>query len=115
MDYWTEMPKVFRASKINLNFTIPNIKSGIPLRMWDVMGAGGFLMTNYQAEIPLYLKEGTDLVCFEDERDLVEKTHYYLAHEEDRKEIAGNGYKRVKEKHSYLQRITEMLNIVFTE
>ena len=115
VDYWTEMPKVFRASKINLNFTIPNIKSGIPLRMWDIMGAGGFLMTNYQAEIPLYLKEGTDLVCFEDERDLVEKTHYYLAHEEDRKEIAGNGYKRVKEKHSYLQRITEMLNIVFTE
>lgn len=30
VDYWSEMPKVFRMSKINLNFTIPNIKSGIP-------------------------------------------------------------------------------------
>ena len=28
VDYWSEMPKVFRESKINLNFTIPNIKSG---------------------------------------------------------------------------------------
>ncbi len=35
LDYWSEMPKVFAASKINLNFTIPNIKSGLPLRIWD--------------------------------------------------------------------------------
>lgn len=40
VDYWSEMPKVFRMSKINLNFTIPNIKSGIPLRIWDVLGCG---------------------------------------------------------------------------
>ncbi|MCR4675195.1 MAG: DUF3880 domain-containing protein, partial [Lachnospiraceae bacterium] len=38
VDYWTEMPKVFHGSKLNLNFTIPNIKSGIPLRVWDVLG-----------------------------------------------------------------------------
>ena len=58
VDYWSELPQVFRMSKINLNFTIPNIKSGIPLRVWDVLGAGGFLLTNYQAEIPYYFKEG---------------------------------------------------------
>ncbi|MDE7017460.1 MAG: DUF3880 domain-containing protein, partial [Lachnospiraceae bacterium] len=55
VDYWTQMPKVFYGSKINLNFTIPNIKSGIPLRVWDVLGAGGFLITNYQPELELYL------------------------------------------------------------
>lgn len=60
-------------SKINLNFTIPNIKSGIPLRVWDVLGAGGFLLTNYQAEIPYYFKEGEDLVCFDGIDDLCEK------------------------------------------
>ena len=61
VDYWSEMPKVFRASKINLNFTIPNIKSGIPLRIWDVLGSGGFLLTNYQAELPYFFVEGKDL------------------------------------------------------
>lgn len=35
VDYWTQMPKVFYGSRVNLNFTIPNIKSGIPLRVWD--------------------------------------------------------------------------------
>ena len=115
VDYWSEMPKVFRESKINLNFTIPNIKSGIPLRIWDVLGAKGFLLTNYQAEIPLYFKEGEDLVCFDGIEDLREKVRYYLEHEEERKQIAENGYQKVKKYHSYISRISEMLKIIDLE
>ncbi len=44
LDYWSEMPKVFTASKINLNFTIPGIKSGLPLRIWDVLGYQSWLV-----------------------------------------------------------------------
>lgn len=115
VDYWSEMPKVFRMSKINLNFTIPNIKSGIPLRIWDVLGCGGFLLTNYQAEIPYYFKEGEDLVCFDGLEDLCEKVGYYLEHEEERKRIAWNGYHKVREKHSYIERIHTILDTVVGE
>lgn len=115
VDYWSEMPKVFRMSKINLNFTIPNIKSGIPLRIWDVLGCGGFLLTNYQAEIPYYFKEGEDLVCFDGLEDLCEKVGYYLEHEEERKRIAWNGYRKVREKHSYIERIHTILDTVADE
>ena len=115
VDYWSEMPKVFHESKINLNLTIPNIKTGLPLRMWDIMGSGGFLMTNYQAELPRYFKEGEDYVCFEGERDLVEKAGYYLEHEEERKQIARNGYRKVKGVHSYRERLKTMLAILEEE
>ena len=115
VDYWSEMPKVFRMSKINLNFTISNIKSGIPLRIWDVLGCGGFLLTNYQAEIPYYFKEGEDLVCFDSLEDLCEKVGYYLEHEEKRKRIAWNGYRKVREKHSYIERIRTILDTVACE
>ena len=115
VDYWSEMPKVFRMSKINLNFTIPNIKSGIPLRIWDVLGCGGFLLTNYQAEIPNYFQEGEDLVCFDGLEDLCEKVGYYLEHEEERKRIAWNGYRKVREKHSYIERIHTILDTVACE
>lgn len=109
VDYWSEMPKVFRASRINLNFTIPNIKSGIPLRVWDVLGSGGFLLTNYQAEIPCFFEEGKELVCFDGVEDLCEKAGYYLSHEQERQEIAERGYYKVKEMHSYMERIRTML------
>lgn len=112
LDYWSEMPKVFAATKINLNFTIPNIKSGLPLRIFDILGSGGFLMTNFQAEIPYYFKNKEDLVCFESIEELTELAGYYLTHEEERRQIAKNGYQKVREHHSYEQRIRQMMEVV---
>lgn len=50
VDYYNDMPYIFNNTRINLNITLRSIKSGIPLRGMDVMGAGGFLMSNYQAD-----------------------------------------------------------------
>lgn len=115
VDYWSQMPKVFRASKINLNMTIPNIKSGIPLRVWDILGSGGFLLTNYQAEIPYYFEEGKDLVCFDGIEDMRDKVRYYLSHEEERAKIARSGNEKVKEHHTYVDRLSKILKIVKEE
>ena len=112
VDYWTQMPKVFYGSKINLNFTIPNIKSGIPLRVWDVLGAGGFLITNYQPELEMYFEPDEDLVVFESRQELDEKVSYYLEHEEQRCKIAANGYEKVKLNHNYQNRINKMLQLL---
>lgn len=111
-DYWNVSPKIFNRSKINLNFTIRNIRSGLPLRIWDIMGAGGFLITNYQPELDMYFKNGEDIVYFSDKKDLQKKVDYYLSHEEERKRIALNGWRKVKELHGYQQRFDEMSKII---
>lgn len=115
VDYWTQMPKVFHESRINLNMTIPNIKTGIPLRVWDVLGAGGFLMTNYQPELELYFEPDRDLVIFENKQELAKKASYYLEHDKERREIAQNGWQKVKQFHSYEQRMTEMMTLLEEE
>ena len=112
LDYWTEMPKVFYKSKINLNLTIPNIKSGIPLRIWDILGSGGFLLTNYQAELPLYFEDGVHLVSFYSFEDMAEKADFYLKHEDSRKKIAQSGRDIVHKKHSYDVRMRELLDLI---
>jgi len=109
VDYHKDMPKVFHQSKINLNFTIRNIRSGIPLRVWDVLGAGGFLLTNFQAEIPQYFENGKDLVYFESIADMSRKADYYLIHEDERMQIAQNGYEKVKKYHSYESRLKQII------
>ena len=109
VDYHKDMPKVFHQSKINLNFTIRNIRSGIPLRVWDVMGAGGFMLTNFQAEIPQYFENGKDLVYFESIDDMSRKADYYLIHEEERMQIAQKGYEKVKKYHSYESRLMQII------
>lgn len=108
VDYDTQMPEVFRRSKINLNISLRLIQSGIPLRVLDVLGCGGFLITNYQQEIAEDFENGRDLVIYEDYVDLVEKVEYYLIHEEERKAIALNGYNKVRELFNFDDRVRIM-------
>lgn len=110
----TEMPKVFQASRINLNITMRPIETGLSLRVWDVLGCGGFLLTNYQSELPSYFEIGKDLDAYESQEELMEKVQYYLSHEEERVEIAIHGYEKTARLHSYENRLAEMLRILFT-
>ena len=104
-----EMPKIFYLSKINLNITIKPIQEGLPLRIFDILGCGGFCLTNYQPELTDLLEIGVDLEAYSSLEELVDKCAYYLEHEDERKQIALNGYKKVCEKHNYVQRIKEMI------
>lgn len=110
-----EMPLVFNRSKINLNITIRSIQSGLSQRIWDVMGCGGFLLTNYQEELPEYFEIGKDLECYENISDCMQKVQYYLAHDDIRREIAANGYKKVKAMHTYTIRIAQILKSLYPE
>lgn len=105
----TEMPKVFAQSKINLNMTIKPICSGLPLRIFDILGCGGFLMTNFQSELTDYFTIGEDLEAYASPEELVEKCDYYLAHDAVREQIARNGQEKVRALHTYPQRMKEML------
>lgn len=110
-----EMPIIFNQSKINLNITAKSIRSGLSLRIFDVLGCEGFLITNYQAEIPQFFEIGKDLVTYESMDDLKEKCSYYLAHEDERKQIAKNGYEKVKQYHTYDVRFIQIFETVFPE
>ncbi|MFQ7574562.1 MAG: DUF3880 domain-containing protein [Lachnospira sp.] len=112
VDYNIDMPKVFNQSKINMNFTIRNIRSGLPLRIWDILAAGGFLLTNFQAEIPYFFENQKDIVYYENLYDMQKKAEYYLAHDDERMMIAANGHKKVNEFHSYHQRIAAILSAI---
>ena len=109
----TEMPIIFHQSKINLNLTAKSIRSGLSLRIFDVLGCEGFLITNYQAELPEHFNIGEDLEAYTSLDDLMGKCEYYLSHDKERREIAHNGFEKVKKYHTYDIRLTQMLEIAF--
>lgn len=109
VEAYEEMPKVFKRSKINLNITLRSIKSGIPLRGFDIMGSGGFLLSNFQGDFLEFFIPGEDFVYYENEDDLIRKIDYYLRHGDEREEIARNGHNKVAEGHTYRHRVREML------
>lgn len=113
VDFYTDMPKIFRQSKINLNITLKSIKTGIPLRAMDIMGAGGFLLTNYQEDFFEYFEADKDFVFYGSKEELIEKADYYLKHESQRIAIAQNGYEKVNAEHNYHVRLNKMLHIIY--
>ena len=112
-DYYTEMPLVFHNSKINLNFSLRSIHAGVPLRCMDIIGAGGFLLTNYQKDLFRFFEPGKDFDYFEDEKDLLTKIDFYLSHEELRKEIAHNAYEKACNQYSYKAVFTRIFETAF--
>lgn len=108
--YETEMPLVFRDSRINLNITLRSITSGIPLRCMDIMSCGGFLLSNYQQDLVRDFIPGEDFDYYSDTDDMLAKIEYYLSHEKERAEIAANGMKKTEEYFSF----KEVFNRVFS-
>ncbi|MBR3105501.1 MAG: glycosyltransferase family 1 protein, partial [Lachnospiraceae bacterium] len=108
----TEMPLVFHESRINLNITMRPIATGLSLRLFDVCGCGGFLLTNWQEELPELYEPGVEAEYFGSKEELLDKAGYYLEHDEERAEIARRGYERTKAEHTYDRRIAEMIRIV---
>lgn len=111
-DYLKEMPLIFANSKININITLRSIQTGIPLRCLDIMACGGFLLTNYQAELEEYFEDGKELVIYQDFEDMRDKIQYYLGHEEERRKIAKCGQEKVLKDFSYEKQIGQMLRLI---
>ena len=110
VDYYDMAPYVFKRAKINLNISLRSIQAGMPLRVFDIMGAGGFLLTNFQADFLQFFVPGEDYAFFESRADLLDKIAYYLAHEEERREIAANAFRKIAQQHTYRHRVQEMLS-----
>ena len=111
VDYYSELPKAYALSRINLNITLHSITSGIPLRVFDIMGAGGFMLSNYQPEIEELFEIGKEIEVFHDISELIEKVDYYLSHEDERAKIAARGYEKVAKYHTYEVSMGNMLRL----
>ena len=109
VDYYTEMPKVFRSSRMNLNVTLHSIQAGIPLRCMDIMGCHGLLLTNYQKDFEEHFKDEENLLLYHCLEEAYDKAKFYLEHETLRQKIEDSGYETVKEHYNYPSSLRKML------
>ena len=79
----------------------------------DIMGSGGFLLTNFQSDFLNHFIPDEDFVYYETIADMKDKVQYYLEHDEERKQIAKNGYQKVKETFTLKHCLQTMLQTVY--
>lgn len=109
--YHTQMPAVFRYSKINLCPTLRSIISGIPLRDLDILACGGVLLTNAQPELFEYFTNGEDLIMYNNLEEAIELASWYLKNEDARKSIAGHALPIIKDKFDIKTHLCDLLKL----
>ncbi len=105
----TEMPLIFAKSCININPTSKAIRSGVPLRVFDIFACEGFMISNYQTELCELFTPGEDFAYYDSIEQVPDIIAYYLEHEGERKDMAHNAYTKVREKFSYMVRLNGLL------
>lgn len=106
---------VYRDAKININNTLHCIETGACQRVFEVMAAGGFLISNYQKELEELFVPGKEIVLYRNEEELLQLVEYYLTHDEERREIARNGQRKVLSNHTLRLRFQKIMPIVYAK
>lgn len=100
---------VYAGSKINLNISLKGIEGGTIQRIMDIMGAGGFVMTNFCEETAELFEEDKEIVMYKTPEELFEKIDYYLKHDKEREAIARAGHYKVIGNYTYETKLKKLL------
>jgi FkbM family methyltransferase len=101
----------FRTTAININLVGGNAETGLNMRHFEITAAGGFMLCYDQPELAALFEVGVECEVFRSEGELLDKTRYYLAHPEQRAEIAAAGQRRTLSQHLYRHRLEQLLTV----
>ncbi len=112
-----EIPRIMRNSTISLNFgdsgmvmrgIVPGRSRQIKARIFEVPGAGGFLMTEYAEGLESFYRINEEITVFAGASDLAAKIAYFVEHPEARDRLAMAGYCRTRDEHTYEMRFEKL-------
>ncbi|MEL6184793.1 MAG: glycosyltransferase [Myxococcota bacterium] len=98
--YGPSLARLYRESAVNLNVTSLQMPTAVNQRVFDVPAAGGFLLTDAQADLAELFAEDeiATWTCIE---EAIDKSKYYVRHPERRQALVRRGQARVLAEHTY--------------
>jgi spore maturation protein CgeB len=100
--------KIYNAARIvvNLQSTAYQI-DGVTCRPFEVAACGGFCLSEPKKDLAAFFAPD-EMPTFADAADLKRKAAYFLAHEDERRELAGRARARVLREHTYEHRARQV-------
>lgn len=87
----------YKRAKIAISFSMARGKNVVNARPFEAMTCGAMLLEQKSEELAKLYEEGKDYDVWIDKVDLLNKVRYYLENEEERKQIANNGYAKTQQ------------------
>ena len=108
LGYYTDLPRFYCRSHINFNCTSKQMKGAVNQRIFDVPAAGAFVLTDWRPQME-HLYDPEEMVCYHDPDEAPDLARYYLAHQQERRDIAQRARRRVLACHTWAHRLQSLL------
>lgn len=105
-----EINKIYCASCINIDINRIYQMDIIPMRIFDIMACGGFVLAEYSHDLKEIFEIGREVEAYRTLDELVSKTKYYLKNTSEALEIANRGREAVIKNHTIPIRVKHMLD-----
>ncbi|MNV54989.1 Spore protein YkvP [compost metagenome] len=106
-----ETPYIFSSAKIILGVhSVVNSLTMQSMRTFEVLGCRGFFLSSYTKSVENMFENHVHLTYSSSPEETKEIMDFYLNNEDARNKIALAGQKLVYEKHTYKQRVNEIIN-----
>ena len=106
---YTEANKIYSSATIVIG--LQNHQTQLTQRVYEILGSGGFLLTNDTPAVRQLFEPGQDLIVTASPQETATLVHYYLNHPEECEKISRQGQISVF-KHSYCNRAAYILDVL---
>lgn len=104
-----QIPCIMNDSLISLNFSNSIGEKQLKARVFEVCGAGGFLLTEDSPHLSRFYEVGFEIDVFSSDLEMLEKVNFYLENPHIRDSMAKLSYARTKDEHTYEKRLIKIL------
>ncbi len=108
VDYRSGLNQFYQAGSLHINSTSCQMPTSVNQRVFDIPLAGGFLLTDAQADLK-ELFASDEVPIYETPAHALELTKFYSSHDVERNQITEKAKRRVLNAHTYDRRIREIL------
>ncbi len=110
IDYNTQLCNTYRTIAINLNITSCQMATTVNQRVFDIPMSGSFVISDNQKDMEELFDVEQEAVCYKDTNELKDLIDYYTKNETERLSIITSAQNRIKNEHTYKNRIQTILN-----
>ncbi len=103
VDYLTELPEVYRSSRITVEVTNCLAQQSAPCKFFECFAAGGFMLVDRKPDLVAAFGEPFERISYRNADELREKAAYFLDHEAERLELVRHFQELICERYSIEQ------------
>lgn len=107
--HFDELTKIYCGTRINIDIGRLYQQDIVPMRVFDILSCGAFLLAEHSEAIPEIFEIGKEIETYRDVDELMEKALFYRDRPELAMDIARRGARKVRVQHTVVERTRHMI------